>query len=187
MSRVRHVETAKDLVQETCLKALRGFDRFERGTDYKAWLFRILINTVLDWHRRTARAAPVTSLDAADAPASPNGDAVDRAPLDPERQFLTKHLGAEIEAALTSLTPEWHAVIHLSIVEGYSYKEIGGILGCPIGTVMSRLYRARQALQRRLAHLLGEPPTEGSGRGGGVQSIDALRARLQGRLRAKDA
>jgi len=187
MSRVRDVQTAKDLVQETCLKAFRAFDRFERGTDYKAWLFRILINSALDWHRRTARAAPLISLDGVDALSTVEAEPSAQTPMDPERRLLTKQLRAEIAAALTSLPPEGHAVIHLSFVEGYSYKEIGRILGCPIGTVMSRLYRARRALQGRLAHLVGEDGAAGSGRADNVQSIDSLRARLQGRPRVKDA
>ncbi len=183
VSRLRDAQMARDVVQETCLKAFRAFDRFERGTDYKAWLFRILVNTILDAYRSAARAAPVVSLDGADAVTQDASPALATAALDPERAFLNKSLAAEIQMALRSLSPEWHAVIHLSVIEGYSYREIGDILGCPIGTVMSRLYRARRALQRRLAHVVGsEAPVE-ERRRDNVEPIGALRARLKGRTR----
>lgn len=165
-------------MQEACLKAFRAFDRFERGTDYKRWLFRILINSVLDWRRRAARDA---------GHRSPEGvDVVLETPLDPELSFLARAVACEVEAAITALSPEWHEVIYLSFVEGLSYREIAETLGCRIGTVMSRLYRARQTLRRRLAPVLGDPEASAPRGAAAIQSIDMLRARLKDRPRLRD-
>lgn len=177
VSRLRDAHAAEDLVQETCLKAYRAFDQFARGTDYKAWLFRILVNTIVDSRRKVARAVPFVSLDAPEAVAAE--PAVEWSPeVDPERQFAASSLARDVQAAMGALSPDWHAVVHLSFVEGFSYKEIAGVLGCPIGTVMSRLYRARQVLRERLAPHLGEGDVVPRPARGTVQSLDRLRARL---------
>jgi RNA polymerase sigma-70 factor (ECF subfamily) len=73
---------------------------------------------------------------------------------DPEAEVLSSDLAAEIQQAVAALPEGWRTVVHLSFVEGFAYKEIADILGCPVGTVMSRLYRARQVLRKRLAHAL---------------------------------
>ena len=186
VSRLRDVQAAKDVVQETCLKAFRGFDRFERGTEYKSWLFRILINSITDWWRKVSRAAPHVSLEQADGEGEPR-DAP--APLDPERQFFANSFAGEVEAALAALPPEGYIVIYLSFVEGLKYKEIANVVGCPIGTVMSRLYRARQALRHRLAATLSDHDATVRPRrqAATVQPIDLIRARMRDRLRAKGA
>jgi RNA polymerase sigma-70 factor (ECF subfamily) len=145
---------AEDLVQDTCLKAYRAFGQFERGTDYRAWLFRILANTILDWHRRGFRRPVEVLLDEVRAIEIAAGDAATR-PADPERQAAMKATVGAVEAALDTLPESWQSVVYLSFVEGLSYKEIADILGCPVGTVMSRLYRARQALRRCLSPVLG--------------------------------
>ncbi len=156
---VSSAATAEDLVQEACLKAYRAFGQFERGTNYRAWLFRILANTIVDWHRRATRnpeevlIAELTSIE----PSAREG------PLDPEARAVTSALSAEVNAALAALPPAWQAVLLLNFVEGLSYKEIADILACPVGTVMSRLYRARRALRRRLRHLLDPWDAERAG------------------------
>jgi RNA polymerase sigma-70 factor (ECF subfamily) len=171
--RLRSPQVAEDLVQEACLKAYLAFDRFEAGTDFRAWLFRILINTIHDWHRKGARATLV-SLDHVDR-GGPEGFP------DPESQTLARSRGAALHAALAELPPKWQTVILLSFVEGFSYKQMAAILDCPVGTVMSRLYRARRELRRRLAHWLDEDdPGETEWRARAtVTPLGLIRARLK--------
>jgi len=134
------------------------------------------------------RAAPHVSLGQAGGEGE-SRDMPVAAPLDPERQFFANSFAGEVEAALAALPPEGYAVIYLSFVEGLTYREIANVVGCPIGTVMSRLYRARQTLRRRLAATLSEhdvtvrPRREAAT----VPPIDLIRARMRDRLRAKDA
>lgn len=154
LQKVRDASQAADLVQETCLKAYRAFERFERGTNSKAWLFRILANTALDWQRKASTRPIEVSLEAEDSLVDPPVEAALSRLVDPERQLMTRSLADRVEAVVGELPQDWQAVVLLSFVEGYSYKEIAEILGCPIGTVMSRLYRARQVLRHRLARYL---------------------------------
>ncbi|MBI2902697.1 MAG: sigma-70 family RNA polymerase sigma factor, partial [Candidatus Methylomirabilis oxyfera] len=144
VQRVRNAAQAEDLVQEACLKAYRCFDRFERGTDAKAWLFRILINTIMDAQRKGSREPTELAVEIG------NVEAERSHVLDPERQLMAESLGQEVQVAIEALPQDWQAVVLLSFVEGFTYKEIAKTLDCPIGTVMSRLYRARQALRHRL-------------------------------------
>jgi RNA polymerase sigma-70 factor (ECF subfamily) len=158
---VRNMHVAEDLVQDACFSAYRAFARFERGTDYRAWLFRILANAMLDWQRkRFRRPAEVPLEDIQPGEFALNTMATRRA-SDPEAEVLTSRLAEEIQEAVAALPEGWQTVVHLSFVEGFAYKEIADILGCPVGTVMSRLYRARQVLRKRLAHLSTRKPAPG--------------------------
>lgn len=125
---------AEDLVQETMLLAWRGFHQFQRGTNVRAWLFRILFNSFYGQGRKS-RSAPalVSGIDA--------GAAVDAGTAD----------RLEVAQALDSLAPEHRAVLVLGVVEGFTCREMAEVLNIPIGTVMSRLSRAREALRARLA------------------------------------
>ena len=122
---------AEDLVQQTMLLAWRGFDQFRAGTNARAWLFRILFNAFHAEGRRTR--AVVVPLDAREIAAETN-----------------LHRSVEIAEALDSLAVEHRAVLMLGVVEGFTCKETAQILNVPIGTVMSRLSRAREALRARL-------------------------------------
>ncbi len=175
VQKVRDAAQAEDLVQEACLKAYRGFDRFERGTDAKAWLFRILINTIVDAQRRGSREPTVLALEIGNVEAERSHF------LDPERQLLAESLGQEVQVAIEALPQDWQAVVLLSFVEGFTYKEIAKTLDCPIGTVMSRLYRARQALRHRLERHLDVDPRRATGTGPSVTPIELLRARRKAR------
>ncbi len=142
---------ADDLVQDAFLKAYRFFDRFEPGTNMRAWLLRVLTNTFINKYRRTHRERSL--IDGDDA--APVGDGVMsraamRALYDPDGDALRPIIAKEIEAALDALSEEHRLMILLADVEELSYKEIAEIVGCPIGTVMSRLHRARRQLQARL-------------------------------------
>lgn len=131
---------AEDLVQETLLRAWRSFDQFEPGTNARAWLFRILFNVFYAQGRKTRSAPLLVPLQPPGGEASPpNG--TDFSALD----------SAILSAALDELSEEHRAVILLTVIEGFTCREVAGILSLPIGTVMSRLSRARQALRESLA------------------------------------
>jgi len=121
--------SAEDLVQETMLCAWRGFGGFQTGTNARAWLFRILFNVFHSQGRRVRPDAPVSQLSA--------------------RPMFQE--AAEIAEALQALSIEQRTVLLLAVVEGFTCQEIAGILDLPIGTVMSRLSRARQELRSILA------------------------------------
>jgi RNA polymerase sigma-70 factor (ECF subfamily) len=142
---------ADDLVQDTFMKAHRFREHFEAGTNLKAWLFKILTNTFINKYRRTTREREV--LD--DAGQGPVGEGVMshaamRALVDPQGVALEPLVAAEIERALEQLPEDYRTMVLLADVEELSYKEIADVVGCPIGTVMSRLHRARKQLQQHL-------------------------------------
>jgi RNA polymerase sigma-70 factor (ECF subfamily) len=136
---------AEDLVQETCLKALKGFGSFQQGTNFRAWLYRILKNTFLT-SRAGLRAATV-SLD--DEDAQPSLEPV--ASGTPESILIASADQDAIQKALEGLSVHYREVILLCDVEEMSYQEIAETLAIPIGTVMSRLSRARRAMRESLS------------------------------------
>ena len=141
-----NLATAEDLVQETMLSAWRGFDRFERGTNARAWLFRILMNAFHASGRRL-HAAPITvSITTHDI-------AVDSIAL----------TAVQVTQALDELPVEQREVLLLGVVEGFTCAEMAEILEIPMGTVMSRLSRGRQALRECLAPEARSAGTRSSG------------------------
>lgn len=144
---------ADDLVQDAFLKAYRFYDHFEPGTNLRAWLLRILTNTFINKYRRTTRERKVLDGDEAE----PVGDGVMsraamRALHDPDGDAMRALVTGEIQKALDDLPDDYRLMIVLADVEELSYKEIADIVGCPIGTVMSRLHRARKQMQAKLVH-----------------------------------
>ncbi len=139
---------AEDLVQETYARALRAERQFTPGTNLKAWLFRILRNTFVSSYRRRRRDPTVAGLDPIEAESA---GALDQAWLrdDVELDRLRKVVAEEIEAALMTLSEDARTVILLDL-EGFTEVEVGEVLGCPVGTVKSRLSRARAALRLKL-------------------------------------
>jgi RNA polymerase sigma-70 factor (ECF subfamily) len=134
---------AEDVVQEAYLRALRFFDTF-RGGDGRAWLLAIVRNACHDWLRRNRPLEESTPFD----------EDVHSAPVDqdtPERTALRSADREMLRRALSALPAAWREVIVLRELEGLSYKEIAEVAGIPIGTVMSRLARARTRLQQSLA------------------------------------
>jgi RNA polymerase sigma-70 factor (ECF subfamily) len=142
---------AEDLVQDTLLKALRAREHFMPGSNMRAWLLRILTNTFINRYRRGGLERSV--LDGPDADPLADGwvgAATMESMRDPESGALRSILEREIVAALDELPEEFRLAVVLSDVEELSYREIADIMGCPIGTVMSRLHRGRRLLKRRL-------------------------------------
>jgi len=136
---------AEDLVQDTYLRAYRFFDRFEKGTSAKAWLYKILKNTFINKFKKRARTPEYVDFDrlrlSEEEPTSSN---------DPEEEMLYRFFGDEFERAMEAIPEEFRDVIILSDVQGFSYKEIADMVDRPIGTVMSRLHRGRKLLRTSL-------------------------------------
>jgi RNA polymerase sigma-70 factor (ECF subfamily) len=148
----RNARDAEDLVQETVLRAYRFWDSFEKDTNCKAWLLRILTNTFINEFQRRKRSRAI--LDAASA----EQQAVDGVLIhaqaaehqDPQRALIQRSVSDDVQKALDSLPEDFRLAIVLCDIEGLSYKEIADIMACPVGTVMSRLFRARRLLMTEL-------------------------------------
>lgn len=149
----RNPADAEDLVQETYLRAYRGFEGFREGTNLKAWLYKILTNTYINAYRAKKRRPDQVDLDevedfylfrrlggleAADATRTTETEVLDAIP------------DSEVKDALESLPEQFRMAVILADIEGFSYKEIAEILEVPIGTVMSRIHRGRKQLQKKL-------------------------------------
>ena len=147
----RNVADAEDLVQETYLKAYRGFGSFQEGTNLKALLYRILTNTYINTYRAAKRRPEVSDVEDVEdlylyhrlAPGDGSGRSA-------EEEVLEGFTDDEVKAAIESLPDVFRIAVLLADVEGFSYKEIADITDVPIGTVMSRIHRGRRALQKAL-------------------------------------
>jgi RNA polymerase sigma-70 factor (ECF subfamily) len=146
----RNAADADDIAQETFVRAYQAIDRFRVGEPLYPWLSRIAVNLVYSLFRRRRRR-PETALDPL-LEAGQQWAAADDATEDSETRESQRHL----EAAFAELSPEHRSVLVLRVVEGLSYDEIAKSLSVPIGTVMSRLSRARQELKKRLEARTGE-------------------------------
>jgi RNA polymerase sigma-70 factor (ECF subfamily) len=151
MRLTRDASSAEDLVQETFLRAYRALHQLTQEESCRAWLMKIMTNIWLNQRHKRGRenlAMDIDELDlsAADvAPWSPQ-----RVPEEPERAVSRKQFCEDLDQALHQLPEAFRIVVMLADVEGLSYKEVAETLQCPIGTVMSRLYRARQLLRKAL-------------------------------------
>ena len=141
-------ESADDLVQETCLRALRSFDRYQTGTNYKAWLFRIMTNVCKDIGRREARS-PFQSWDDAQVEIVTAKHAQSCKAL-PEDELQNHEFVKDAHQALLRLPPNIRMVVSLSLLSEHTYSEIALMMNIPVGTVRSRLSRGRLYLQREL-------------------------------------
>ncbi len=147
----RNAEDAQDLVQETYLKAYKYYDKFEKGTNLKAWLFRIMKNTFINNYRKKQNQPPQSAFsDIEDSFESIVSEEAGPRIKDPEQVILDDVLDEDVQAALDSLREDYRMVILLVDLEGFSYKETAEILDVPVGTVMSRLYRGRRQLEKTL-------------------------------------
>ena len=153
MRMTRNKADAEDLVQETYLKAYRGFGGFEQGTNLKAWLYRILTNTYINIYRKKQRRPDETDLAEVEdlyLYRRLGGLEAAAAGRSAEEELLDLFAESEVKEAMESLPDNFRIAVLLADVEGFAYKEIAEILDIPIGTVMSRLHRGRKALQKQL-------------------------------------
>jgi RNA polymerase sigma-70 factor (ECF subfamily) len=147
----RNEADAQDLVQDTYLRAFRSSGQFEAGTNLRGWMFTILHNTFLNQRRDQGRS-----------PIDADSEAVEQAPDDrqsaanPEELLLRETMDADLQAALDSLPAAYREAVWLRDVEQFSYEEVAGIVGVPIGTVMSRISRGRRALYDDLVARSGD-------------------------------
>jgi RNA polymerase sigma-70 factor (ECF subfamily) len=143
-------DDANDLVQDTYMKAFRFYESFEKGTNSKAWLFRILKNSFINEYRRKAKQPG--KVDYQDVEAYYNSEDVDETITPDLRVEAVQDLiGDEIAKALNAIDADFRLAIILCDIEGFTYEEMAKILDIPIGTVRSRLHRARQMLKDKLA------------------------------------
>ena len=149
----RNPADADDLVQETYLRAFRGFGGFQEGTNLKAWMYRILTNTYINSYRAKQRRPDETDLDEVEdlyLYRRLGGLEAARSGRSAEDELMDTFSEAEVKTAIEELPENFRMAVLLADVEGFSYKEIAEILDIPIGTVMSRLHRGRKALQKKL-------------------------------------
>ena len=140
----RNESDAQDLVQDSYLRAYQFFDQFEKGTDVRAWLFKILKNIYINKRHKESRMPQMVDIYNVESFEIP------KARVSPENEIFDQLLDDDITSALESLPVEFRLAVTLSDLEGFSYREIAEILGCPIGTVMSRLHRGRKILRESL-------------------------------------
>ena len=147
----RSVEDAEDLIQETYLKAFKYYERFAEGTNFKAWLFKIMKNTFINSYRKRKLQPPKVDFDEVQEGLEETLlDQAHASLADPESWLMSVEMDAEVREALMSLPHDYKMVVLLADLEGFAYKEIADILAVPVGTVMSRLYRGRRMLERAL-------------------------------------
>jgi len=147
-------QDAEDLVQETMLKAYRYFDKYENGTNCKAWLFKIMHNTFINRYRKSQKRKEYLVDDDNHRSLQERAEAREQHPFvgefEGEDDLYFKMFGDEVKEALSELPTHFRMVVLLADLQSFAYKEIAEIMDCPIGTVMSRLYRGRRMLRDEL-------------------------------------
>jgi RNA polymerase sigma-70 factor (ECF subfamily) len=160
----RNPADAEDIVQETFLKAYRGYGTFKEGTNLKAWLYRILTNTYINRYRKLQRRPSEVELgELQDLYLFKRLGEESGAERSTEDSVLETMVDTDIKEALEALPEKFRMPVLLADVEEFSYKEIAEILDVPIGTVMSRLHRGRKALQKKLWSLAEQRGLTGPG------------------------
>jgi RNA polymerase sigma-70 factor, ECF subfamily len=155
----RNRDDSEDLVQEAALQAFRAFDSFQEGTNFKAWFFRILTNLFINAYCKRRREPEIDTLsDLEDAPALYLFKRTREMGMhawnpDPAALVIEKVEAEEVSRAIAALPEDYRIVSALYFMEEFSYQEIAEIVGCPVGTVRSRLHRGRRMLQKALWHI----------------------------------
>lgn len=174
----RDARDAEDLVQDALLRAYRFWDSFERDSNCKAWLFKILTNTFINGYQKNKRNREVLSAAVAEQEAL-DGVLVHQnaeGQRDPERLLLDRTMSEDVQRALATVPPDFRTAVVLCDVEGFSYKEIADIMDCPVGTVMSRLHRGRRLLRQALTGFAREQGiVKGEGEASGDDGVIHLK------------
>jgi len=141
---------AEDLVQEAYVKAYRFWDRFEPGSNCRAWLFKIMTNIFINEYRSKTRSPMSVNVDELDDNFLYGQLAVDETTRNPEQELFSRIFDDDVKKAIESLPDDFRLVVVLAFLEGFSYQEIADIMDLQLGTVKSRLHRGRKLLQKAL-------------------------------------
>ena len=155
MRYVRDPELALDITQEAFIKAYRALPRFRGDSAFYTWMYRIAVNTAKNYLVATGRRTPDVRVDAQEAEQYESGGLLQEEGT-PERVLLSSEIEQTIQATITELPEELRTAIMLREFEGFSYEEIAATMECPIGTIRSRIFRAREAIELSLRPLLDE-------------------------------
>lgn len=150
---VRDRREVEDVTQETFIKAYRAIGGFRGESAFYTWLYRIAVNTAKNYLESLGRRPPVSDVEMENAEFIDHADGL-REQATPERQLLTDEIAATVHRVIEGLPGDLRTAITLRELEGMSYEEIAGIMECPIGTVRSRIFRAREAIDKELKPLL---------------------------------
>jgi len=150
MRYTKNPHDAKDLVQDTYLKAFSSFHQFEPGTNLRAWLYRVLTTTFINSYRKGQRQPLIADNEIEDWQLAKSASHTSDQGKSAEVEALEKLPDSDTKRALQEIPEEFRIPVYLADVEGFSYKEIAEIVGAPTGTVMSRLHRGRKALRTLL-------------------------------------
>jgi len=152
---IRDPSEVEDVMQEAFIKAYRALPAFRGDSAFYTWLYRIGINTAKNYLAAIGRRAPTsTDMEAEEAEGHVDGERL-RDLNTPENVLLSREIADTVNSTIESLPEELRTAIQLRELEGMSYEEIASIMGCPIGTVRSRIFRAREAIAERLRPLIG--------------------------------
>jgi RNA polymerase sigma-70 factor (ECF subfamily) len=174
----RNARDAEDLVQDSLLRAYRFWDSFQQDSNCKAWLLRIVTNTFINEYQRRKRSREILDAASAEQDAT-DGVLVHAAAHDkqsPERALVDRSVSDDVQKALDQLPEDFRTAVILCDMQGLSYKEIAEIMECPVGTVMSRLFRGRKLLASALR---GFAEQEGYVKGNEAETIDLEKYRAQ--------
>lgn len=152
---IRDPAEAQDVAQEAFIKAYRALPGFRGDSAFYTWIYRIAINTAKNYLVARNRRPPASDLDVEDAEFYPGNDAIHEMNT-PERNLLRDELQATIEQAFQDLPTDLRTAVSLRELEGLSYEEIAEVMECPVGTVRSRIFRAREAIDKRIKPLVEE-------------------------------
>ncbi len=144
----RDPDEAEDLMQEALLRAFRAFHQFRKGTNFKAWILKIVLNTYINSYRKQKRAPAIDSMDGENFDQERSAVMADTS--SPEQLAMDARLSEEMKAAIDSLPEQFRTTLWLCEVEGLSYEEAADVMKVPLGTVRSRLSRARTMMKEKL-------------------------------------